>query len=126
LKQVFVDADADGSGRLDFEEFKDVIMKIDPEISSTRISHLFRQLVSLETFSPLPYQLQTQCVCISSTRISHLFRQLVSLETFSPLQYQLQTQCVCAWAREDMHPWIRVFVCMNLPGNLSIGPRKQS
>ena len=94
MKQVFVDADADGSGRLDFEEFKDVIMKIDPEISSTRISHLFRQLVSLETFSPL--------------------------------QYQLQTQCVCAWAREDMHPWIRVFVCMNLPGNLSIGPRKQS
>jgi hypothetical protein len=64
LKQVFVDADADGSGRLDFEEFKDVIRKIDPEISSTRISHLFRQLVSQK---PLP-RCNTSYKCNVSVR----------------------------------------------------------
>ena len=64
---MFVDADADGSGRLDFEEFKDVVMKIDPEISSTRISHMFRQLVSRETFSPLPIPAaNAMCLCVGA------------------------------------------------------------
>jgi len=95
---VFVDADADGSGRLDFEEFKDVVMKIDPEISSTRISHMFRQLVSRETFSPLPIP-AANAMCL----------------------YVVARGCASSRDR-----WMRVFVCMNLPSNLSVGPRKQS
>jgi Ca2+-binding EF-hand superfamily protein len=48
LRQVFVEADADGSGRLDFDEFKEVMIKLDPGISVTRVSHMFRELVSRE------------------------------------------------------------------------------
>ena len=45
LKQAFLDSDVDGSGRLDFDEFKDLLKKIQPETTNHSSLHLFRELV---------------------------------------------------------------------------------
>jgi Ca2+-binding EF-hand superfamily protein len=44
LKQLFLEADDDASGRLDYTEFQALIKQINPEKTQAEVAHMFRKV----------------------------------------------------------------------------------